>query len=220
MRVATFGPGSAWEGREIYWDDDRYVLYGHGPVPASGVVDYDRQGHLQWASPEIRNWTYSVAQWEAAGKPAIPSRAAAETPAGRRFPAWAIILIVAGVSLLVLGLLLAILIPAFVIRTGETIANDVTVGAGVRNIQMGIETYAVDHGGTYPDETLVNSVDLSPYIPDWPVNPYTGLPMARGQSLGNFVYDVDSSGRMYRLVGYGRDGKIVVELTGGESTTY
>jgi hypothetical protein len=66
MLVATFGPSSAWEGRQIYWDDDRYVLYGHGPIPAAGVVDYDRQGHLQWASPDLRTWTYSVAQCEAA----------------------------------------------------------------------------------------------------------------------------------------------------------
>lgn len=231
MLVATFGPSSAWEGRQIYWDDNRYVLYGHGPIPAAGVVDYDRQGHLLWASPELQTWAYSVAQWEAAGRPASPSGAAAgpsqvgaqpigEAANKRGLPAWAIVLIIAGISVLVLGILLAVLVPAFVIRTGETVVNDVGVTAGVSSIQSAIESWAADHDGTYPDPESVNGSDLSRYVTEWPTNPYTDLPMAQGAGLGNFLYEVDAGRRAYRLVGYGRDGKIIVELRGGAGATY
>ncbi len=228
MLVATFGPASGWDGRQIYWDDGRFVLYEHGAIPAAGLLEYDRLAYLAGASAEIRSWAYSAAQWEATGETGQAVQAAAGPtagPAGRKgFPAWAVILLVAGVGVLVLGILLAILIPAFVLRTGENIADETAVRSGVRNIQMGIEAWAVDHGGSYPDAAQVNSSDLSPYISPWPQNPYIDLPMAQGPGAGNFTYEVGSGGSSFRLVGYGANGKVVIDLNGdlngGGSTTY
>ena len=51
MLVATFGPSTAWQGREIIWDVDHFILVGHGAIPAAGVLDYDRRGQLVWADP-------------------------------------------------------------------------------------------------------------------------------------------------------------------------
>ena len=52
MLVATFGPTTAWQGKTIDHDGAGFVLQDHGPIDAAGVLDYDRQGHLQWVSEE------------------------------------------------------------------------------------------------------------------------------------------------------------------------
>jgi len=225
MLVATFGPTTAWEGREIIWDVDRFILVGHGAVPAAGVLDYDRLGQLVWASPELRAWVASVAQWEAGVQPASPGRpasyaggaAAAGTAASgsRRLPTWAVVLIILGVCVVLLGGVLAVLIPSFVARTTETLASDAVVRAGVHTIRTGIEAYAVDHNGIYPAADEVNGVGLSRYIASWPTNPYTDLPMASGGGAGNFDYQWGAGGATYRIVGFGRDGATVIDLWGG-----
>lgn len=223
MLVATFVPASGWDGRQIYWDDGRYVLYGHGAIRAADVLEYDRLGHLEWASPDLRGWVGSVAQWEAGVS--APGAAPAGSPAAGAaprtgFPAWAVILIACGVAVVVLGVLLAVLIPAFVLRAGESISDQAALRAGVRNIKMGIEAFSADHNGAYPDPALVSGSHLGAYIGSWPVNPYTDLPMARGAGAGNFGYEVSADGLSYRLVGYGDDGKVVIELRGGGAITY
>ena len=65
----------------------------------------------------------------------------------------------------------------------------------------------------------MNSVGLSRYISVWPVNPYTDLPMSDGGGMGNFRYDVSADGGAYKLIGYGRDGSVVIELSGGNGTS-
>ncbi len=90
--------------------------------------------------------------------------------------------------------------------------------SGVRTIQIGVESYAVDHG-EYPPAGEVNSVGFSRYISAWPVNPYTDMPMAPGDGPGCFRYEPGGGGGTYRLTGYGRDGGIVIDLTGGSDTT-
>ena len=60
---------------------------------------------------------------------------------------------------------------------------------------------------------------MSRYISAWPVNPYTDLPMSDGGGMGNFRYDVSADGGAYKLIGYGRDGAVVIELSGGTGTS-
>ena len=228
MLVATFGPTTGWEGREIIWDVDRFILVGHGAVPAAGVLDYDRLGQLAWAAPELRAWVASVAQWEAGGQPASPGRAAsyagggpagAAAPGRRRLPAWAIVLIVLGAAFVVLSIVMAIVVPMVVVRVTETLTHDATVRDGVRTIQLGVEAYAAEHNGTYPAAGEVNGVGLGGYLSTWPTNPYTDLPMADGAGAGNFRYTPGAGGGTYRLTGYGRDGAVVIDLSGGSDTT-
>ncbi len=229
MLVATFGPTTGWQGREIIWDVDRFILVGHGAVPAAGVLDYDRLGQLVWASPELRAWVASVARWEAGGQAASPGRTASYPGAGsvggaaarsrRGLPAWAIVLIVLGAAFVVLSIVMAIVVPMVVVRATETLSNDAAVRDGVRTIQLGIESYAAEHNGTYPAAGEVNAVGLGGYLSMWPTNPYTDLPMADGGGAGNFRYTPGAGGGAYRLTGYGRDGKVVIELGGGSDTT-
>ena len=218
MLVATFGPTTAWQGREIIWDVDRFILVGHGAIPAAGVLDYDRLGQLVWAQPELRAWVAEVHRWETGGQPA----AAGVAPAGgagasgrRGLPAWAIVLIVVGVAFVILSAIIGAVLPGFIMRTTESIANDAAVRSGVRTIHAGIESYAADHGGQYPPAGEVNAVGMSAYISAWPVNPYTDLPMADGGGAGNYRYDVSPDGGVYKLTGYGRDGQVVIDLSGG-----
>lgn len=113
MLVATFGPTTGWEGREIIWDVDRFILVGHGAVPAAGVLDYDRRGQLLWAQPELRAWVVEVDRWETGGRPRGGSEAGTRSSGGG-LPAWAIALIAGAVALVVIGLVAgALLIPVW-----------------------------------------------------------------------------------------------------------
>ena len=113
MLVATFGPNTAWEGREIIWDVDHFILVGHGAIPAAGVLDYDRRGQLVWADPRYRSWAAEIDRWEtggagswllgrgrrgartAASAPPLRRRPAPALRAGRRrVPTWVIVVIV------------------------------------------------------------------------------------------------------------------------------
>jgi hypothetical protein len=142
--VATFGPSTAWHGREIIWDLDHFILVGHGGIPAAGLLDYDRLGQIVWARPEYRPWAFQVDRWER-GASAAPGPAAqgygagaygaAAGHTGRRFPTWAIVLIVVGVLALVLAVAAAVVIPAFVLRTAETFTNDMQVRSGLQTIR-------------------------------------------------------------------------------------
>ena len=221
MLVATFGPNTAWQGREIIWDTDRFILVGHGAIPAAGVLDYDRLGQLVWAQPELRPWVAEVHGWETGGRTVAGSAAAGgAAPSGRRgLPTWAIVLIVVAIAFVVISAIVGAIVVPLVMRTTETIAHDAAVRSGVRTIQVGVESYAADHGGQYPPAGEVDWVGLSHYISVWPVNPYTDLPMADGAGAGNFRYDVSADGGAYKLTGYGRDGQMVIDLSGGSDTS-
>ena len=226
MLVATFGPTTAWQGREIIWDVDRFILVGHGAIPAAGVQDYDRLGQLVWAQPELRSWVAEVDRWETGGRPSAGSAgsggaaAGGAAPSGRRsLPTWAIVLIVLGVALIVVSAIAGAIVVPLVLRTAETIAYDAEVRSGVRTVQVGVESYAADHDGQYPPASEVNGVGLNPYVSAWPANPYTDLPMAGGGGTGDFLYYVSADGLAYELVGFGRDGQVVIDLTGGSVTS-
>ena len=87
MLVATFNATTGWAGRQITWQDDRFVLDGHGVIAAADVMHYDRQGHLDWPSEEMRSWAAARLSWEqavtasAAVTPAAPQQVPAEAVA-------------------------------------------------------------------------------------------------------------------------------------------
>jgi hypothetical protein len=56
MLIATFGPTTGWVGKKITFDNDQFILEGHGPISASDVMQYDQQGHLAWTSDGTRAW--------------------------------------------------------------------------------------------------------------------------------------------------------------------
>lgn len=48
--LATFGPTTAWAGKTITFKHEQYLLEEYGPISAKAVLDYDKQGHLIWAT--------------------------------------------------------------------------------------------------------------------------------------------------------------------------
>jgi hypothetical protein len=62
MLIATFGPTTAWVGKQITHEGDAFVLEGHGPISAADIMEYDRQGHLVWVNNGARAWVGSKAK--------------------------------------------------------------------------------------------------------------------------------------------------------------
>ena len=91
MLVATFNATTGWTGRQITWQDERFILDGHGAITAADVMEYDRRGHLDWPSEEMRSWAAARLAWEhavAASASPVVETPAAVTPsaAGQASP--------------------------------------------------------------------------------------------------------------------------------------
>lgn len=85
--------------------------------------------------------------------------------------------------------------------------RELAVKVAVQSLQIGIQSYAVDHQDTYPPPGLVNELGLSDYVSDWPANPYTGMRMTAGTGPGQYSYQLETLG--FRLVGYGESGPVI-----------
>jgi hypothetical protein len=72
MLVATFGPTTGWVGKTITFENDTFVLQDHGPISASDVMQYDKQGHLVWANEQARALVEAKAQGAVAPAPIAP----------------------------------------------------------------------------------------------------------------------------------------------------
>jgi hypothetical protein len=230
MLVATFGPSTGWRGREIIWDVDHFILVGHGAIPAAGLLDYDRRGQLIWTDPALRSWAYQVDLWENGGRSsltptsyALPAvQAAAPSAASQRrgrVPGWVIVVAVVAVVALLAALALVAVVPSLIPEATDVWTDDTEVRTNVYSLRDCIESYAADHGGRFPAPGEVNPLDMSGYLTVWPRNPYTQLPMADGGGEGNFRYDLSSDGGAYKIIGYGRGGAVVIELSGGDQQT-
>lgn len=115
------------------------------------------------------------------------------------------------IVIIIMGILAAIAIPMFLNQRDK--AKEAAVKGGVHNIELGIGSYGVDHGDTYPvtgavsKATLVDA-DGSSYVDVWPENPWTGLDMAEGVGQGDYVY-VNAAGS-FTLTGLGTGGVPVI----------
>lgn len=72
MLIATFGPSTGWIGKTITYEDEQFVLEGHGPITAADVIEYERQGHLEFAEPQ----TLALTLLKARGYVVFPGDAA------------------------------------------------------------------------------------------------------------------------------------------------
>ena len=78
------------------------------------------------------------------------------------------------IVIIIIGILAAIAIPMFLGQRDK--AKESAVKGAVHNIELGIASYAVDHGDTYPDAGTVSKADLVDavgvsYVDNWPLNP-------------------------------------------------
>ena len=117
------------------------------------------------------------------------------------------------IVIIIIGILAAIAIPMFLGQRDK--AKDSAVKGGVHNIELGIASYAVDNGDTYPATGAVSKasmVDASGtlYVDNWPDNPYAGGSMAEGSGAGNYTYTGASTS--FTLVGHGRGGANIITV--------
>jgi len=88
------------------------------------------------------------------------------------------------------------------------LAKESAVKEGIHSIQIGVQTYAIDHNDIYPAK--VTKAILGSYVENWPDNPYTNVPMTEGAGPGSYTYM--TNGSTFKLVGRGKDGKIVITV--------
>ena len=61
MLVATFGPSTGWVGKTITYEDGQFAVEDYGLILAQDVLQYDCQGHIEWAYSGLREWVTHLA---------------------------------------------------------------------------------------------------------------------------------------------------------------
>jgi type II secretion system protein G len=109
------------------------------------------------------------------------------------------------IVIIIIGILAAIAIPMFLSQRNK--AKDAAVKEGIHSIQVGVQSYAVDNSDAYPASTIVTQGALidassSPYVDNWPKNPWTNIWMvnAASYSKGDFSYSKTSNS--FQIIGY------------------
>ena len=107
------------------------------------------------------------------------------------------------IVIIIIGILAAIAIPMFLSQRSK--AKDASVKEGIHSVQVGVQSYAVDHSDTYPAAITTNAVlvDASgkAYVDNWPKNPFTNVLMKDSTASGDYTYTIPAS-NTFRLVGH------------------
>jgi len=109
------------------------------------------------------------------------------------------------IVIVVIAILMAIAIPSYLSQRNK--AKDAAVKEGVHSLQVGVQSYALDHGDTYPASlTPAMLVDQAgkTYVDQWPKNPYTRTSMASSSAPGDYTYTPTSNS--YSLQGHLANG--------------
>jgi hypothetical protein len=236
MLIATFGPSTAWNGKTITFDGSSFVLESHGPVTAAQVLVYESQGHLIWSSEQSAEMVRTMA---AAAAP-VQQASGTGPPKWRETHRWLgtprqlIVLAVLFIVLIAAGAGVSQMLAKDAADqaddayqgaienlqnagfsggiTSETQkAQESAVKEGVHSIQIGVQSWAVDHKDAYPYPSDVDQAGLADYLDVWPTNPYTDLPMDHGTGPGQYIYE-KPSGSAFRLTAYGEGGAAIITV--------
>ena len=112
------------------------------------------------------------------------------------------------VTLAALALCVAAVMPAA--AANARTAKDATVSEGIHSIQVGIQSWAVDHHDTYPPLCVVRSAVMLTYVDNWPINPWTHRGMRPGTRNGYYTYRRWNHARSFKLVGHLSHGNVIV----------
>ena len=108
------------------------------------------------------------------------------------------------IVIIIIGILAAIAIPMFLNQRSK--AKDAATKEGIHSIEVGIESYAIDHSDTFPTaltaSTQLVDANGNPYVDNWPKNPWTNVLMAGTTNVGDFTYTSIPASSTFTLVGH------------------
>jgi prepilin-type N-terminal cleavage/methylation domain-containing protein len=116
------------------------------------------------------------------------------------------------IVVIVIAILAAIAIPTYLGQRQK--AKDAAVKEAVHSLQVGVQTYAVDHGDAYPASGDL-AVLKDGYVDAWPHDPYRGGTMAYASSPTAGSYAYTSTGTSYEVIGWLSNGSF--EVPGGRA---
>ena len=112
------------------------------------------------------------------------------------------------IVIIIIGILAAIAIPMFLGQRDK--AKEAGVKEGVHSIQIGVQSYAVDHNDAYPPDAAKGT--LGTMVDNWPKNPWTNVDMATdAKTAGNAFYTVTASTN-FTLKGYGKGNAEIISV--------
>ena len=112
------------------------------------------------------------------------------------------------IVIIIIGILAAIAIPMFLNQRSK--AKDAATKEGIHSIEVGIESYAIDHSDTFPialtASTQLVDANNNPYVDNWPKNPWTNVLMAGSTAQGDFTYTNIPASSTFTLQGHLSNG--------------
>jgi type IV pilus assembly protein PilA len=114
------------------------------------------------------------------------------------------------IVIIIIGILAAIALPVFLHQRDK--AKDASVKEAVHSLQVGIQSYAVDHGDVYPPTGDLATLKDT-YVDAWPKDPYRGGAMSYSATASPGSYAYVSTGDSYMLTGWLSNGSFEVPST-------
>jgi prepilin-type N-terminal cleavage/methylation domain-containing protein len=111
------------------------------------------------------------------------------------------------IIIIIIAILAAVALPMFLGQRAK--AKDASVKEAVHTLQVGVQSYAVDHGDAYPT-TGDLSVLKDDYVDAWPKDPFVGGSMAYSATAAPGSYAYVSTGEEYVLTGWTSNGSFQV----------
>ena len=111
------------------------------------------------------------------------------------------------IVIIIIAILAAIALPMFLSQREK--AKDASVKAAVHTLQVGVQSYAVDHGDAYPSSGDLSALQGG-YVDAWPKDPFAGGSMAYSATADPGSYAYVSTGEGYVLTGWTSTGSFQV----------